>query len=138
MKRPHNSLTLKIFFLILMTDILESIAELFFKKGAAATGIKNVGLHNFLYFTSKIVSAPSLWLGFLFYSLNFLFWMVVLSRIDLSVASPVGSATYIIVPILAVLFLREKVTLLRWAGVFLILIGIFFISHSTRIKTKNQ
>ncbi|MDD5730358.1 MAG: EamA family transporter [Candidatus Omnitrophica bacterium] len=134
MKYPKNSLTLKIFSLIIITDILESVAELFFKKGATATGMENITLHNFLYFTLKIFSVPSLWVGILFYVINFLLWMVVLSKIELSVAFPVGSATYIFVPILSMIFLHEKVGLMRWFGVFLIIIGVYFISKSTRIK----
>ncbi|MDD5774299.1 MAG: EamA family transporter [bacterium] len=131
MKNIKNRLTLKVFFLIIITDVLESVAELFFKNGATATGMNNIGLHNFLEFTFKILSVPSLWIGILIYAVNFFVWMIILSRIELSVAFPIGSTTYIIVPILSIMFLHEKVFLLRWVGILLIIIGVYFISKST-------
>ena len=134
MKKIKSGLTSKVFFLIIATDVLESIAELFFKKAAAATGIPNVALHNFLEFSLRIFTLPALWVGILFYCLNFFLWIAVLSRADLSAAFPIGSTTYIIVPVLSMLFLKEKVLLLRWAGITLIIIGICFISKSTRVE----
>jgi drug/metabolite transporter (DMT)-like permease len=133
MKKNKGALTLKIFFLIILTDVVESVAELFFKKGALATGMENVGLRNFSAFTLKILSVPSVWMGILFYAMNFFLWMAVLSRVDLSVAFPIGSATYIIVPILSMLFLHEKVFFLRWVGIILIIMGVYYISKSTKV-----
>lgn len=136
-EKSKNSLGFKIMFLIIMSDVLESIAELFFKKGALATGMENIGIHNLLQFTLKIISVPSLWAGVLFYGLNFLVWIIVLSRIELSVAFPIGSTTYIIVPVLSMLFLHEKVDLLRWVGIALIIIGIWLISKSTQTHPER-
>jgi hypothetical protein len=81
MSKTKGAVTLKVFFLIVMTDVLESIAELFFKKGALATGIDNVTLSNFLDYTFKIICVPNLWGGVAFYAMNFVVWIVVLSRV---------------------------------------------------------
>jgi drug/metabolite transporter (DMT)-like permease len=132
--RIKGVLTLKIFSLILLTDLLESVAELFFKKGALATGIENVTLANFWLFTLHIISASYLWIGIFLYILNFFVWMTVLSRLDLSVAFPTASASYILIPLLSMIFLHEKIFLLRWVGIILIIIGILFISKSTKVK----
>lgn len=137
MKKQAGILTFKIFFLIIMTDVFESIAEIFFKKAALITGINNITFDSFFKFALSIVSIPSLWIGVFFYCLNFIIWIIVLSRIDLSVAFPVGSTTYIIVPVLSIIFLNEQINALRWAGIIFIIIGIYFVSKSTQFTAKH-
>jgi len=134
MNKPYQALTIKIFFLIILTDIVESVAELFFKKGTLATGITNVTLCNFFVFISKMLIVLNLWFGICLYILNFFLWIIVLSKIDLSVAYPIGSTTYIIVPLLSIIFLGERVSLIRWIGIVSIIIGIYFISKSTKMR----
>lgn len=123
-------LTLKVFFLIITTDIVESVAELFYKKAVLSTGIENVLFSNLAEFAGGIVSSPWTWLGVMLYTVNFFIWIVVLVRVDLSLAFPVGSTTYIMVPLLAMIFLHEKVNPMRWFGIIFIIAGIYFISIS--------
>ena len=138
MRKNKGILTLKIFTLIVMTDVLESIAELFFKRGSVATGIENIGISHFLQFTLKIISIPNIWIGVFFYALNFFLWILVLSKVDLSAAFPAGSTTYVIVPILSIIFLHEKVAFTQWVGIILIAIGTCFISQSTRPEKVHE
>lgn len=130
-------LNLKVFSLIFLTDILESCTQLLFKRGALDTGIINVTLSNFPIFVTRLLSSWNLWVGVFFYVLNFFLWMAVLFQVDLSVAYPVGSTSHIIVPLLAVLFVGEKISLLRWSGISLIIVGIYFIQRSTRPQTDS-
>ena len=132
-----GALTLPVFLLILLTDILESLTQLFFKRGTLDTGIANVTLLHFLPFISRILTSGNLWIGIFCYVLNFFFWMAVLSQVDLSVAFPVGSTSHILVPLLAVLFVGERISPLRWAGISLIIVGIYFIQKSTRPQTDQ-
>lgn len=126
----NSPLTLKIFFLIVATDTLDSIAQLFMKKGLIATGIWSVNLSNALDFIFQSASSPMVWIGLLFYALTFFIWIVVLCQVDLSIALPLGSTSYIMIPFMAILFLKESVTPLRWLGIFLIILGIHFVSKS--------
>lgn len=132
-----SPLTFKIFLMIVATDIGESLAELAIKKGLIETGINTVTLHNTLGFILRNGSSLLVWLGVAIYLVNFLIWITILSRIDLSVAFPVGSTSYVFIPILAMIFLHETVGPERWAGILLIVAGIHFVSkssHSTKIK----
>ncbi len=138
MRKNKGILTLKIFALIVMTDVLESIAELFFKKGSVATGIENINISNFLHFSAKIITIPNIWIGVFFYALNFFLWMLVLSKVDLSAAFPAGSTTYIMVPILSIIFLHEKVVFTQWIGIILIVIGTYLISQSTKPAKTHE
>jgi drug/metabolite transporter (DMT)-like permease len=125
-------LTFLVFVMLIMTDIGESIAELLLKKGLLHTGILAVSLDNLLEFIARNASSCLIWCGVAVYVVNFLIWIAVLSRVDLSIALPVASTSYLFVPILSVIFLNEHVSLVRWAGVALIIAGIHFLSRSTR------
>jgi len=126
----YGHLTFKIFLMIFLNDFGDTVSQALMKHGLAATGISSVGLGNIAEFFSKGVSSPILWLGILIYVLNFFIWIVVIYKIDLSIAMPVGSFSYILVPITAIIFLHEKVDPLRWLGVAFIMLGIYFVSKS--------
>jgi len=131
----RTALTLKVFALIVLNDVGDTIANLFMKKGLAETGIASVGLGNLAEFVVRNSSSPLLWLGILIYALNFFVWIVILYKVDLSIAMPVGSTSYIFVPIVAAVFLHERVSLLRWVAIFLIILGIHFVSQSKKGAT---
>ena len=128
----NNALTWKVFFMIVLTDLIDSVGQLFMKKGLVNIGIDSVTLQNLQEFLGKSGASPLIWLGVLFYVLNFFLWITVLSRVDLSVAAPVGSTSYVFVPLLAIFFLGESVGLLRWVGILLIVLGVRFVSQSGR------
>ena len=123
-KKLAGIFLLKVIALVIIKDAIESFADLFFKMSTLSTGIHNVTIANALEFTSRITANPWLWVGVIFYLANFFLWITLLSRVDLSVAFPMSSLTYIIVPILAVIFLQEKVHIVRWAGILFIIIGV--------------
>lgn len=102
-------LTLKIFALIVLNDLGDTIAQALMKKGLALTGICQVTMGNITEFVSRGASSPVLWLGILIYALNFFIWMIVLYKVDLSIAMPMGSFCYIFVPIAAIAFFHEKI-----------------------------
>lgn len=131
MKKSKGKLTLTVFILIILTDVIESFAELFWKKGTLSTGIDNVTLSNLPDFMSHMLSSSGFLGGVALYIINFFLWITVLSKVDLSVAFPTGSTSYIIVALLSMFFLNEHISLFRWSGILLIIIGIYFISKST-------
>jgi len=135
MKRNH--LTLKIFSLIVLTDVMDSIAQLLMKKGLVSTGINSVTFGNIAEFAIRNASSFLVWAGVLIFTLNFFIWIVVLYKIDLSIAMPAGSTSYIFVPLAAMLFLHEHVGLVRWIGICCIVCGICFVSQSKRPAEKG-
>jgi len=67
-------------------------------------------------------------LGLLAYGLEIVFYTVALSRLDVSVAFPLGSLCFVGVAILSKLFLAEAVGGIRWLGVGCILAGTVFLA----------
>ncbi len=57
-------------------------------------------------------------------ALGLLFWLVVLTKVDLSLAYPLLSINYIVILLGARLFFKEFIPFHRWLGVMVILLGI--------------
>ena len=128
-----KKVTLKILLLLIASDILETAVQFFFKKSVLAQhGFAVFNAKNALAFLAAVSSSPFLWAGLFTVVMVFIIWSTVLSRIDLSVAVPVASFSYILVPIVSVIFLHEKVTFLRWMGIFFILAGVILVSLSSK------
>ena len=84
---------------------VESFAQMFLKLGAGG--------------------GPRAWvgLGVIFYLLQIAAYTAALSRLDVSVAFPLGSLCFVGVTLLSKLFLGEAVGAVRWLGVCCILGG---------------
>jgi len=130
MSKSH--LTLKIFLLIVLNDLIDTIAQLLMKKGLVRTGIDSINLGNIAQFAAFGASSAYLWLGIFVFALNFFVWIVILYKVPLSIAMPVGSFCYIFVPICALLFLHEDISPVRWAGIICIVLGIHFVAQSRK------
>lgn len=127
-----NQVTWKVFLLILLNDGVNTVAQLLMKKGLAVPA-KNLGsLHSLADFICANSSSLMMWAGIVIYALSFFIWIAVLSRIDLSVAMPMASTDYVMIPLFAMLFLKEQVSLLRWTGILAIVLGIYIVSRSGR------
>lgn len=83
----------------------------------------------------RAMKEPLLWLGLALFGISALFWLIVLSRVRLSVAYPVVGISYILIVLLARFRLHEHVPTLRWIGVSVIALGIAIIGFSFRSKT---
>lgn len=86
---------------------------------------------------SRALREPRLWLGLMLFGISAVFWLVVLSRVDLSVASPFVGFSYILVVLFARLWLHEPVSLVRWIGVVVVAVGIAIIGFSFKGTTGS-
>lgn len=128
-------LTAKILFFLVFSDILETVTHFCFKKSALLN--EDFLVHNFgdiLVFLGSTFSSYFLWLGLISVALTFVVWSTILSKIDLSVAVPVCSFSYITIPLVSIFFLHEKINAMRWVGISLILVGVIFVSLSSKEK----
>jgi len=132
--KHFGHLTLKIFGLIVLNDLLDSLSQLLLKKGLLQLGMTDIVLKNISEFAFRSLTSWMVMAGLTIGILNHFLWLVILYHIDLSIAMPVGSTIYIFVPILSIIFLNEHVTLLRWAGIFLIIAGIHLVAKSKPLQ----
>jgi drug/metabolite transporter (DMT)-like permease len=131
----RGRLTLQILAVLVFSDMLETFTQFCFKKGALAGSATNIeALGAVPLFLKAVFSSPFLWLGLLSVFLTFIIWSTILSKIDLSVAVPVASFSYILVPLASIVFLSEKISWFRWLGIIFIVLGVIFVSLSTKEK----
>ncbi len=80
----------------------------------------------------RAIKQPRLWIGLTLFGISALFWLVVLSRVPLSVAYPFVGVSYILIVAFSRLFLHEHVPTLRWIGVIVVALGIAIVGLSFR------
>ena len=133
-----KKVTFKILLLLIASDILETAVHFFFKKSTLGSSRGQVtDLTTAVAFLKIVFSSPFLWAGLLTVMVVFIAWSMVLSKIDLSVAVPVASFSYILVPVVSIIFLHEQITTLRWLGVFFVLAGVILVSLSSQERTAQ-
>ncbi|MEI7999599.1 MAG: EamA family transporter [Candidatus Omnitrophota bacterium] len=103
-----------------------------FKKAASAQESFNISQPSQIFtFIGNILSSPFLWLGLLTVIIIFTNWSTILSKIDLSIATPIASFSYVLVAIAAMIFLHEHISMQRWIGIIFILAGVSLVSVSS-------
>lgn len=116
--------------LILITVSLSVFAQVMLKAGVNSLGkISFVG-PNFLVTFKSLLINPLVALGFVTYALSALFWLLILTRVELSFAYPMMGLSFVLLTFVSVFFLGEQVSLIRWAGVLVIVLGVYLISRS--------
>ncbi|MDD5567742.1 MAG: EamA family transporter [Candidatus Omnitrophica bacterium] len=133
----QKKFTFKLLFFLVFTDFMETFTHLCFKKSALIENeVSITKFSEFFVFLQSVFSSPFLWLGLLSVLGTFIIWSTLLSKVDLSVAVPVCSFSYILIPLASIVFLHEKVSLFRWSGVLFILLGVIFVSLSASEKER--
>lgn len=78
----------------------------------------------------RLIKDPLIWGGLFLFGIATLLWFVVLSNLNLSVAYPLQSISYVIGIIVAIIIFKEDVILVQWIGLALILIGVYLVSRT--------
>ena len=127
-----KKVTFRILSFLILTDLLETLTQFCFKKSADLQSSFYITTVSDIYqFLKVVISSGYLWAGFISVFLTFSIWSTILSKIDLSVAVPIASFSYILVPLVSIIFLHEQVSILDWTGIFFILTGVIFVSLSS-------
>lgn len=84
---------------------------------------------------TRVAKEPRLWAGLALFGISAVFWLVVLSRVPISVAYPSVGLSYIVVVAFERFIKHEPVPSLRWLGVVVVAFGIALIGFSFRRAT---
>jgi multidrug transporter EmrE-like cation transporter len=127
-----NIMTSRPLLLIVVSVLLGVLGQLLLKMGITQVGslelegelagLVKVGIR--VFGNLKVIG------GFAAYGISSLFWIAVLSKVNLSLAYPMLALNYVLIPLAAWLFLGEQIPSLRWLGVGIIIIGIIIISRT--------
>jgi multidrug transporter EmrE-like cation transporter len=117
--------------LIMICVLAGAAGQIFWKEGMSGMGRIN-GTGDLLQvktvwdiFTNKFII-----LGIILYAISVFLWLGAMSTLDVSFMYPLLSLGYVITAIFAFVFIGENVTLLRWAGIVVIIAGCFMITKS--------
>ncbi len=98
----------------LCSAFFESFAQVCLKNGATANSGGLAGKYWII-------------LGILLFICEASAWTLALHQIDVSIAYPIGSLSFVGITIISTLWLKEKVSNKRWLGVLLIISGTIFV-----------
>lgn len=114
-----------------LTSVLLNVGgQLCIKQGALLKGPLDFRPNKLLWIVSHLLSSPYIILGFLLYTISALFWIIALTRVDLSYAYPLLSLGYILIMFLSHWFFQEHLNTLRILGTFTVVLGLCLIFRS--------
>lgn len=77
----------------------------------------------------RIFFNPYVFAGLSAYFLSTVFWLYLISRVPLSLAYPMLSLGYIVIALISWIVFKEKISLINWAGIFLIMLGVSLVAQ---------
>jgi drug/metabolite transporter (DMT)-like permease len=122
---------------ILVSGVLGVTGQLVIKRGLVALGTQGLRPDGVPAFLASLALNPLIVGGLAVYILGTLFWLVALSRLDLSYAYPFASLNYVLVLLASWFVLGELPSATRLAGVALICLGVCAIARTTA-NTKER
>lgn len=108
----------------LISILLGAIAQYLLKIGMAHVNYELGFKHLF----RDVISNLPLWGGISCYGLSMVFWLYVLSKMELSKAYPMVSLGYVFTLIIGYFLLNESINTFKIVGILLIVCGVYFIT----------
>ena len=116
--------------LILSSVALNALAQLFIKQGMAKIGVVSLKLEQLWHmFLASFTNLPLI-SGMMCYAVSIVLWMVVLSKVNVSLAYPFLSVGYIITAVLAYFLFNEPLTIQKCIGIAIICLGVVILTYS--------
>ncbi|MDP9902075.1 SMR family transporter [Variovorax ginsengisoli] len=120
------------FLWILSGVVLNAVAQLLLKAGAASAGqiTLGAGAHALWATALGLARHPGILGGLACYVISVVVWIVALSRVEVSVAYPMLSIGYVLNALLAWWLFGETLNAQRWLGIGVIMVGVVLVARS--------
>ena len=118
-------MTLPEFGLFLISIVMSVAGQFFLKSGATKLG--QVNASNLVSHVLGIVTTPELVAGLTCYALGAITYILLLTRVDLSVAGPAASLVYVFSVIVGYFVFKETLPINRYVGLSLIICGVILV-----------
>jgi uncharacterized membrane protein len=128
---------IKLLLILIVGLVFESTGVILLKKGMTHIGDMNgyTAAEIFRVFKAGATD-PQILLGVFFEALFFGCLLILMDKSDISFLWPLTGLSFVFATFAAMIFLGESVSIVRWLGVILIVIGAAFISFSQHAKDK--
>ena len=115
--------------LIVASVLMSALAQIVLKAGMSSSSVVQGLASGMRWSTAAVVAGnPLVLLGLAMYFASALVWLIVLARVDVSLAYPFVGLGFIVTMLLGWLVLGETLTMVRVAGTLLIVGGVFLLS----------
>ncbi len=118
-------MSLQEFSLLLLSVLISSAGQFFLKLGAIKLGRVHAG--NAVNHILSIISTPELLIGLSCYAIGAIAYILLLTRVNLSVAGPAISIGYIFSVLLGYWVLKESIPPIRLLGLSFIVLGVILV-----------
>ena len=124
-KKGRHHLSIANLALVLVSVLAAAGGQLMLKQGMqlATSKHKNTGGSLVL----GAATSPWVWLGLAIFGISAIVWLVVLSRVPLSLAYPFNALGYLVILTASILLLHERANLFTWAGTTLVVAGLVIV-----------
>jgi multidrug transporter EmrE-like cation transporter len=116
--------------LVLTGVMLNAAAQLLLKAGSRAISGVEFSFANGWTLAERIALNPPILAGLACYVVSVVFWILALSRVDVSIAYPMLSVGYIVTAVAGWLLFAESLSVTRVAGIFIIIAGVWLVARS--------
>jgi multidrug transporter EmrE-like cation transporter len=116
--------------LVLTGVMLNAAAQLLLKAGSRAITDVSFSLANTWTLAARMALNPPILGGVALYVVSVVFWILALSRVDVSIAYPMLSIGYIVSALAGWLLFSEAVSAARVAGIAIIIVGVWLVARS--------
>lgn len=127
---PHEDSRAMMFSLIFLAVVINVIAQSLLKIGMGRIGFFEFVPHNIIPVGMKVATSVPIILGIACYVMSVAVWLMVLSRVEVSLAYPLSSVGYVLMAITAYFLFGEDVTPLRMIGICVIVFGVYLLSRT--------
>ena len=119
---------MKDFILLFFNVLLTVIGQILFKHGMNTVGRVN-SIRDVLEKLTQAFLNPYILSGIAIYGFTTLVWLVILSRVKLSIAYPLLSSGYVLSILFSWLLFKESIPKIRIIGAVIICIGVYLVAQ---------
>jgi len=129
----------KLLIILIVGLLFEAVGVVFLNKGLKQVGeVQKISVPEVSRVIKNGVTNPNILLGVLFEAIFFGTLLVLMSQGTVSFIWPLTSLGFVLTTIAAKLILHEEVSLLRWGGVLLIMLGAAVITYTEKLSEQKK
>lgn len=118
---------MKVYILLIFNVLLTVIGQILLKQGVSKVG--PIGFKELIPKLTQVILNPYVIGGISIYGFTTFVWLVILSRVKLSIAYPMLSLGYVLaIPFSRIIF-KESIPIMRIIGAIIICIGVYFVAQ---------
>lgn len=116
--------------LVIISVLFNVIAQLLLKKGVTIFEKLDFSIDTMIKLFVGIFTNIYIFSGMFCFVMSAFLWLFVLTKIQVSIAYPLGSLGYIFTAVLAYFILNEPLTMAKIIGIALICVGVYVLTKA--------